>query len=473
MGKTLFLLFCIFNGLKSSFAISIKDHSIYNYNVYFTNPTCKEYDYDRAIRAFNGRELVSKPKNVYCKYSDAQQNYQRENSPHFQLVKLFTDKDLEEIKMAYLSFSNSNIIETLCNETIYKNNVKVTLFVDKGNKSDIGKMKKINDLMKCRPAQSYIEKGIANYPRIEFRGQSSGIGYAHNKIIIANYKSDLEKRLIVFSSANMSSGTSLHHENWHFLTTSKESYFAQANECILEGMDKYSKSVRGSRNRGTKSLTGKQNFVEFIKQCRSHIRAEEEEDIKLFVVPGEGNQAMKNIVKNIELAKNISVAVHRFSHLDLVNSLVKAAQSHSKKVRLIADDDIFWAGKANELNGRIQCNPRLNRNAVPAVGANMCQEYFKVEKIKKAGVDVKYMQTNQKLFLLHHNKYIIFEYEDGTSALHCGAGNFTKAAFSKNFENYYFVKVPEIVEKFKKQYQYVWNELATSEEDLPRAQVLP
>ena len=52
-------------------------------------------------------------------------------------------------------------------------------------------------------------------------------------------------------------------------------------------------------------------------------------------------------------------------------------------------------------------------------------------------------------------------------ALHCGAGNFTEAAFSDNFENYYFITIPEVLEKFKKQYEYMWTKLATPEGKLP------
>jgi hypothetical protein len=78
------------------------------------------------------------------------------------------------------------------------------------------------------------------------------------------------------------------------------------------------------------------------------------------------------------------------------------------------------------------------------------------------------MQTNEAGRLLHHNKYIIFNFADGSGAVHAGAGNFTVAAFTKNFENYYFIKVPEIVSKFRKQYDYMYNELATGYNKLPK-----
>ena len=106
----------------------------------------------------------------------------------------------------------------------------------------------------------------------------------------------------------------------------------------------------------------------------------------------------------------------------------------------------------------------------------MCNEYFYMRSVESSGVDVRFMETNHNVFLLHHNKYIIFDYADESGradGVHCGAGNFTQAAFSKNFENFYYITVPEVVEKFKAQYEYKFTELATAEEDMPDTMVMP
>jgi hypothetical protein len=460
--------------MPTAFAASIKESKHYNYDVFFTNPICKGYEYDESVYSFDGDILNSKPENVYCKYNDAKKNQKRKSSPHYNIKKLISNTDVKELKMAYLSFSSSDIIKTLCKKTIGENNTKITLIVDKGNKSDEGKMEKLNKLMACKPAKKFIEAGIANYPEVEFRGQVGGLGYAHNKIIMAKYKSASDKITIVYSSANMSSGTVLHHENWHFLTTSTSTYIAQVHECIIEGMKDHAVSIRSNRREGRKAITSIDKFKQNMASCRANIETYQEDDIKVSVIPSDGKKAMDNIVKNIKKAKRVSIAVHRFSQRDLINALKKAGKNKKQDVRFISDDDIFWAGKLSELpSGKVECNERKNPNAVSRVGANMCNEYFNVDGLKKSGVSIKYMQTNQSLFLLHHNKYIVFENADGTGAVHCGAGNFTKAAFTKNFENYYFITIPEIVEKFKKQYDYVWKDLATAEKDLPSVQALP
>ncbi|MAX66686.1 MAG: phospholipase D-like domain-containing protein [Bacteriovoracaceae bacterium] len=468
------LTILVFFGPLYSFSGSIKDYKFYNYEVFFTNPNCPSYEYDTPQVSFDGETLYQKPENVYCKYKDAEANEEREESPHFQIKKLITNKDIKELKMAYLSFSNNDIINTLCNVSIKQNNVKLTLVLDKGNKSSSSKWEKIKKLLECKPAQKYIKAQTANFPQVFLRGQSGGIGYAHNKIIQAKYKSQPQKVTLVFSSANMSSGTTLHHENWHFLTTSQASYLAQAHECLFTGMIDHAKTIRANSRLNREGMSAKENFVSFMDRCRKKIKVDEEDDIKAFFVPSKENEeenkikskAMENIISHIQDSKKISVAVHRFSQKDLIKALQRAGKSKEQEVRFVADDDIFWAGKINEnSHGRIRCFG--GRNSTPRVGANMCPEYFHILKLKGSDVKIRYMQTNHSSFLLHHNKYILFEKEDGKMALHCGAGNFTEAAFSDNFENYYFITIPEVLEKFKKQYEYMWTKLATPEGKLP------
>jgi hypothetical protein len=449
---------------STAFGSSIKDFDFYKYEVAFTNPQCSAYEYDETVYSFDGNILNSKPKNVFCQYGDKSPNQKRKASPHYKIRGLVTNPEVKELFLTYLSFSNSDIATAVC-EGIEKYNTKVTFIIDKNNEPDAKRRAKLDKVANCKPSKKFIDAGIANYPKVAFRGNEDKLGYAHNKIIMAKYKKHNKKITIVFSSGNMSSGTVLHHENWHFLTTSTDSYFAQAHECIKTGMLNHALPKNGKKAINI--------FKTYIKSCRANITAKEESDIKLYIVPSDGPKAMKNIVKNIKKSVSVDVAAHRFTHHSLINAMSQAAKS-GKDVRFVADDDIFWTGKVNERNGRVNCKIKDKVQ----IGANMCNEYFNVKKVEKAGVKVKYMQTNHNSHLLHHNKYVIFEYANGDGAVHCGAGNFTGAAFgtsrySTNFENFYFIKIPEVVEAFKKQYKYKFSKLATSEGDLPSKMQMP
>ncbi|MCT4641364.1 MAG: phospholipase D-like domain-containing protein [Bacteriovoracaceae bacterium] len=424
--KLLLILFTI-----TGFASSIKDYPFYEYKALFTNPICKEYRYNQQVYSNSGKLLISKPKNVYCKKSDFFFNNNRVNTPHFELKNLIADSDLSSLFLTYLSFSNQEVALALCDAA--KRGVAITFIIDSKNRERKSGRKWLDYLSKC-------EDILGNKPRVEFRGNVKGLGYAHNKIIMASYKSTSKKTKIVFSSGNMSSGTVLHHENWSFLTTSKDTYFYQAHLCIKEGM--------------LTSISKKQ-FKAFMKLCRSKIKTKEEDDIKLYVVPSDGRVAMNNIVSAFDRAVSIEAAAHRFTHPDLVMAMQKAA-GQLKKVRFVVDDDIYWAGKRKK-----------------TTGSNMVSEFYKVMSVLRSGVEVRYVQSNQNSRLLHHNKYLIFNFADGTGAVHTGAGNFTKAAFTKNYENYYYITIPEVVTKFKDQFEYKFNWLATTYEMMPSEYINP
>ena len=58
-------------------------------------------------------------------------------------------------------------------------------------------------------------KSCGNFS-LTYRGSTGGLGYAHNKIMIVN-PNDPQVTKVVFSSGNMTSGTSINHENWNFV----------------------------------------------------------------------------------------------------------------------------------------------------------------------------------------------------------------------------------------------------------------
>ena len=118
---------------------------------------------------------------------------------------------------------------------------------------------------------------------------------------------------------------------------------------------------------------------------------------------------------------------------------------------MIFDDDMFWAVKTGAKFGD------QDANEARVVGGFV-----------KSGASVRYMETEHRQHLLHHNKYLIFRDSRGeATAVHTGAGNLTGAAFRTNFENFYFISRPDIVAEFDAQYDRLFKEVATSAGDMP------
>ncbi len=442
--KLISLLFITGLLSTSALAVSLKDYTPFEYEVLFTNPVCKQYFYNETVVSNSGDELISKTKDAYCKSSDSSKSRARKNSPHRRLKDWIKDKNTKEIFMAYLSFSNGDIQKELCNAIKYRN-VKVTFVIDSNNESDPNRMAQLRKLSKCRPKN--VAPGKANLPEVHTSGNRGGAKYAHNKVILIN-PFDKNQVRVGFSSGNMSSGTTTHHENWHFVTTSPDSYFAKAHLCLREGILKHD--------------SGKKAYSKFISQCRQKIQVEEESDIKTFFIPGEGSQALDTIKKAIKYSTNIDMAAHRFSYTALINALKSQLKTRKTKVRLVADDDIYWSGVYKK-----------------GMGRNSLLELGKVRSLEKLGMQTKFVETytdkvfEPKSLQLQHNKFLIFTYKNKEGSVFTGAGNLTGSAFSVNYENFYFISIPEVFKAYQDQYSHFWNELADSAKDMPSELVLP
>lgn len=414
----------------SAEAKRLADYDPFAYEVKFTNPECALYEYRRPVMSVAGDRLTAKPRHAYCKTSDAAASGDRPSSPQYKLTEWIRDPATQEIFFAYLSFSNNKIRDELC-RAIEERDVKVRFVLDRGTQ-----LEDANELLKCVPLSGRPERK----PELFLRGQSGNLGFAHNKVFLVNPQ-DKNRLGIAFSSGNLSAGTVLHHENWHFITTAPASYFAQTHLCLMRGM------LEAGEARG--------QYSNFVRSCRNAIAAPEEEDIKVFLVPGEGGAASRLLQEAVKRSDGVFIAAHRFSYGKLLRALKERLQNeYPVDMRVLVDDDIYWAGRGEP------------------TGANTRPEFENVDGLRQAGAYIRYMETNHGISQFHHNKFILFRGER-FSGLFTGAGNLTTAAFESNFENFYFITIPQVLEEFDRQYDHLWDGLATKPQNMPRENVLP
>ena len=412
----------------NSWAVKLSEYKPFQYEALFTNPICANYKYERPVQTESGKTVTQKPKNVYCKASDENTSVSRNVAPQYRLVEWISDVNTKELNLAYLSFSSKNITTALC--SAIKRGVKVTMVLDSGENPATPTLNKdAEGLKKC---------GAKNLVSVTYRGSTRGLGYAHNKIMLVNPGAEVSK--VVFSSGNMTGGTSINHENWNFVTTSGSSYFAQVHKCAIDAM------ITGGES--------KASFGRDLNNCRSKISALPESDIQVFFSPIDGEKALTKVTEAAYRSRQIEAMSHRFS--GRLAELFKGLLNMKKPIKFILDDDIYWSAKRHEDIGR---NTRL--------------EAYKIYKeLINAGMETKFLQTNQSIFQLQHNKFMIFTFDYG-GAVFNGAGNFTSAAFTKNFENFYFITIPSVVETYNRQYDAYFDMMATSSGDMPRDYVLP
>lgn len=403
------------------------------YEVLFTNPVCRDYEYAEAVPSNAGEVLTQKPKNVFCTSADASASAARPEAPQAKLLSWINDPETEEIFFTYLSFSNRVVMKAIC-DAVQERSVKVRFVLDSG--TDLAMA---NSLLACEPGDGDEGKK----PELFLRGNEGGIGFAHNKTFMINPTRGQFK--IAFSSGNMTSGIVLHHENWHFITPERDTFFAQAHLCLMKGVIDHGST--------------KAQYRSFIQQCKAGIEQPEESDIKVFFVPGEGDRATQFMTDGIKAAERIRLAAHRFSYNKMLTALKNELRgSSAPELQMVFDDDVWWAGHGEQ------------------TGDNTASEYSNAKDLLRLGAEARWMETNHPAHLLHHNKYLIFNMPEGSrkaSAVFTGAGNLTGTAFTSNFENFYYVEIPEVVEAYNAQYDHVWEDLATTSDDLPSENVLP
>ncbi len=401
------------------------------YDVLFTNPLCREYTYPTPLKTADGSAtLTNKPKNVYCSKTDVPASAARESSPQNKLLEWLAPLGAaDEVFLAYLSFSNVAVSDRLCE--LATAGTKVTFVLDAASTQ--------SDRLKLCGAE------------ILLRGHAGSIGYAHNKVILINPNGDSAYMKMTFSSGNMSSGVVTHHENWHFIDVKRASYFGQAHVCLMAAQVSETAS------------SGRAQFKSALDTCRNAIEAEEESDIKAFFIPHseDRKRASRYLLGGVTEAAAIDLGAHRFGHSGLVKALETKLADGELTLRMVADDDLYWL------------DPFVG--APLETGSNLAFEADNVAKLETAGGDhfeIRFFETNNSEFMLHHNKYLLYRDGDGDAfGLIAGAANLTGAGFNDNFENIYFIKVPKVLEAFDTQFARVWDgkKATPSEQDPPIA----
>jgi len=404
------------------------------YEVLFTNPVCAELAYDEPIFSADGGTLIAtKPKNVYCTRDDAPASAARENAPEKRLLDWITPLgEGDELFLAYLSYSNRVVGDALCQAA--ERGVDITFVLDRPTDRS-------NELEDCGGT-------------VLIRGHQGSVGFAHVKLIMINPNgpgpadADEQFMRLSFGSGNMSSGTVLHHENWHFLEVNRDSFFVEAHRCLIQGLL-------------DPALTdGKTPFRTFMNECREAIELLPEDDIQSFFIPVlEDSRAVTELVEDgIADAETVDIGAHRFGWRQMLDALIERLETDDQfELRLVADDDLYWL--------------RPLVGSPTQVGPNDFFEADNVDDLSAAGgqrFEVRYMETNHSLHFLHHNKFIIYNNLPGRpDAVLTGSPNLTGTGFKDNLENVYWIEIPSVIEAYRQQYDKFWEVDATRPNDMP------
>jgi len=164
-------------------------------------------------------------------------------------------------------------------------------------------------------------------------------------------------------------------------------------------------------------------------------------------------------------AGSVDIAAHRFSWRQLLDAMDARLQDDSGfQARLVADDDIYWLQPLVGAPAIVGFNTENEAEAISALieaGGGTTGDFDDESRFA-----VKFMESNHRGRLLHHNKFMIFRNDAGqANSVIYGAANFTGTGFDTNLENIYFTTRPEIVAAFDHQFKRFWGDSAVTSRD--------
>lgn len=389
-----------------------------NWQVRFNLPDCKH---------------TGHPSGAWCAPDD-RESAAIKSGIEAQLMQWIKNPKTKSITMAYFSFSNSRIKAALC-EAANTRGVNIRLYLHNQN------MSTVEDLQTCAPENLKV---IA-------RGTEFGFGYLqHAKMFfVSEYstpaplslmtdaaeKAALSKTGVHFisSSANLSTyGTSLHFENWIMFTTSYDNRLAQENLCYLHALENSSTGQGGDE---------RLKFATVNKQCLDNISAPAIPAVRFVPVPHgdlteQPADTLAKIIKNAR--SSIKVGIHRLT-ASTISSLLAEKNRTGVTVKINYDDDTFVSGK---------CRPVTLTSDGEEDKKFEADDVYSMRLLKKSGVDVAFVETNNEIKHFHHNKFLIAD----DKVLFQGAGNFTSTSLNQyktgNMEYFYVFTDPKLVQAY-------------------------
>ncbi|MDD4556807.1 MAG: phospholipase D-like domain-containing protein [Alphaproteobacteria bacterium] len=136
--------------------------------------------------------------------------------------------------------------------------------------------------------------------------------------------------------------------------------------------------------------------------------------LAIFFTPG--NECETEIIRKINQAQKIDIAVYAINNDNIVKALIEGYHQ-GKEIRIVTD--------------RVQSKGK----------------WSKVSELSQSGIA---LQTNRR-HKIEHNKFAVFDEEEVVS----GSFNWTNPASLKNSENCIFFTDPQ--KNFQSRFQYLWN----------------
>lgn len=324
------------------------------------------------------------------------------------------------INVAYFSFSNKTIAAKLCEKT--KQGIKIEFFLDSSYRGT----ELVNNLTAC-----IVDKAKPNL-RFHFLGTMNPWRLHHNKFLMVE-PGDGSKATISFSSGNLSSfGTSLHFDHWVNTKTDSSTSLYKTHLCVVKAV---TTAIDPNGDGVDEQLDDPMVYRSTLEKCLaksgtlSSADAIKTEKIAPFFSPNPQNTIAKALISEIHAVKTGSIrgAMQHFLHNGIADAL-KSACGRGVDVSLIMDNDVVTG--ESEVDG--------------------VKEFFQ-SNLEGTCIKINFMETNAEIKQMMHNKFLIL----GDKRVFAGAGHFTYAGMTDNYENFYLMEDANIQSQYDELFKFM------------------
>ncbi|MDB5884656.1 MAG: hypothetical protein JWR74_827 [Polaromonas sp.] len=279
---------------------------------------------DPSVAEFTGNSVQCiarpgyvKPVTTYCTLAEYELA-----KPHFfvgAIEKLVAGEPVQVLRMSLFSLSDLSMANRICN-TLSASTKEVTVSVQKDTSSEVA----VNHLVNCAKQRGIpVAKGY-------FSGMEvGGINSFHPKLV---YVETPMRRLAWVGSGNISGGRK-HLDYVYSVETSKVGGAADANaKPLVDWTDCVTQRLNNDAFDNRRDTVLKIRF-----ECKAVDTREAH-----YLMPGDARPLLARMGYLLGQASELRVISQGFNSAD-INFLVRLALRERKKVKILLDDDMFWA----------------------------------------------------------------------------------------------------------------------------------
>lgn len=365
-------------------------------------------------------------RSTWCTYNYFQDKKKTEQF----LNKILPEKDsldFDDFFIASFSIGDRSFSEFICERYLHKQ--EITLVIDAGAVESELEEK----LAKACPGKSGIAKNIL---KLGGGGKASEWNIQHVKFwTFKNKKTGMYT--LIFGTGNATSGSFTHTFNsWISLVTSANTGIFKQHACLKGSLIAAAKVF----TEGKSKELSKSAFVDEMRRCRKENnigtfeQSLREEGIAAMFPPMPEDAVDKRIVRvvdDLKAGQELLGASQYFTSRDLGSALTRAVK-RGVKVRIVLEDD--------NLHDE---SPYMNSSKRSA-------EFYK-RSLKQSGADFRFVETNEKIHQVMHQKFLI-----AGGLIITGSGQFSFAAQTSNYENFYFINNEKIIREYKLIFEKLW-----------------